>query len=72
MAIRFEVLLCTNTWTFRRWHKENLDNHQNKMKLKHQEEIIAQQGTEQQKAQVIRARRDRKLNDKFSGLDWTT
>jgi hypothetical protein len=42
------------------------------MKLKHQEEIIAQQGAEQQKAQVIRARRDHKLNGKFSGLDLTT
>jgi hypothetical protein len=49
MAIRFEVLLCTNTWTFRRWHKEDLDNHQKKVKLKHQEKIIAQQGRSNRK-----------------------
>lgn len=43
-----------------------------KMPLKKREKAIMEQGSEHQREQARKSRRERQLNARFSGPDWTT
>jgi hypothetical protein len=50
----------------------NLPSATRKKTLRDKEKEVEASGTEEQKVQVRRSRRERQLNAKFSGPDWTT